>query len=166
MDTYIVDSNFFIQAHRMYYPFDVVPSFWDRVGDLAAAGRLVSIDKVRKEIYKNEDDLTNWCETNLAKGFFQNSQTVIQHYIHVVQWADSMGGHYTTSALDEFLNADEADAWLVAYALADVDHRVIVTHEISQPGRKNKIKIPDACAPFGVRYVNTIDLFRQLRVRF
>lgn len=77
-----------------------------------------------------------------------------------------MNGHYTPSALDEFLHADEADAWLVAYALADVDHRIIVTHEISQPESKKKIKIPDACAPFGVRHVNTIELFRQLQVRF
>jgi len=87
MDTYIVDSNFFIQAHSMYYPLDVMPSFWRRVMDLANAGRIISIDKVRNEIVKNKDDLTEWCETNLAKGFFHDSQTVIQHYIRVVQWA-------------------------------------------------------------------------------
>jgi len=42
-----------------------------------------------------------------------------------------MSGHYTPSAIDEFLRADEADAWLGAYALANADHIVIVTHEIS-----------------------------------
>ena len=132
MDTYIVDSNFFIQAHRMYYPLDVMPSFWHRVAELAAAGRIISIDKVKHEIVKNKDDLTDWCEANLAEGFFHDSQTVIQQYIQVVQWADRRRGHYKSSALDEFLHADEADAWLVAYALADVNHRIIVTHEISQ----------------------------------
>src|SRR5690606_35496397 len=107
MDTYIVDSNFFIQAHSMYYPLDVMPSFWQRVMDLADVGRIISIDKVRNEIVKNKDDLTEWCETKLAKEFFHDSQTVIQHYIQVVQWADSRSGHYTPSALDEFLHADE-----------------------------------------------------------
>lgn len=165
MDTFVVDSNFFIQAHRMYYPMDVVPGFWKRVSELASAGRLISIDKVKNEIVKNKDGLTDWCESNLTKEFFQDSQTVIQHYVQVVQWADSMRGHYTPSATDEFLHADEADAWLVAYALDDAGHRIIVTHEISQPGRRNKIKIPDACTPFGVRYVNTIELFRRLGVR-
>lgn len=52
---YIVDSNFFIQAHRMYYPLDVMPSFWQRVMDLADTGRIISIDKVRNEIVKNKD---------------------------------------------------------------------------------------------------------------
>lgn len=165
MDTFVVDSNFFIQAHRMYYPMDVVPGFWQRVRELAEAGRLVSIDKVKSEIVKNKDGLTEWCENNLIKEFFQDSQTVIQHYIQVAQWADSRRGHYTPSAMDEFLHADEADAWLVAYALADVSRRVIVTHEISQPRSKKRIKIPDACAPFGVQYVNTIELFRRLGVR-
>ncbi|MBK7633280.1 MAG: DUF4411 family protein [Saprospiraceae bacterium] len=27
MSPYILDSNFFIQAHRSNYPFDVLPSF-------------------------------------------------------------------------------------------------------------------------------------------
>ena len=28
---FIIDSNFFIQAYRINYPFDVVPSFWVKV---------------------------------------------------------------------------------------------------------------------------------------
>lgn len=133
MNTYIVDSNFFIQAHRMYYPIDVVPSFWERVKDLADTGRIMSIDKVRNEIIKNKDELTDWCEANLIKGFFQDTQAVIQYSIQVVQWADSMRRHYTPSAMDEFLDADEADAWLVAYALADVDSCTLVDIISSKP---------------------------------
>jgi len=30
-------------------------------------------------IVKNKDDFTEWCETNLAKGFFHGSQDIIQH---------------------------------------------------------------------------------------
>ena len=32
---FIIDSNFFIQAYRINYPFDVVPSFWVKVKELA-----------------------------------------------------------------------------------------------------------------------------------
>ncbi len=166
MELYVADSNFFIQAHRMYYPMDIVPSFWERVKSLADAGNLISIDKVRNEINKNKDTLTEWCEANLNKEFFVDSDTVISQYVEVITWANDRSGHYKPSALDEFLNADEADAWLVAYALADVGSRVLVTHETRQPQRTNKIKIPDACEPFGVQYVNTIELFRRLKVRF
>jgi hypothetical protein len=70
------------------------------------------------------------------------------------------------NALNEFLNADEADAFIVAYALVDPSNRVLVTHEISQPNRRNKIKIPEACSEFNVQFVNTMDMFRQLGVTF
>ena len=45
---YLLDSNFFIEAFRTSYPFDVVPSFWVKVKELAAEGKIISIDKVQK----------------------------------------------------------------------------------------------------------------------
>lgn len=53
MSDYLLDSNFFIQAHRACYPLDVVTSFWIKVSNLAAEGKLKSIDKVKIEIYDN-----------------------------------------------------------------------------------------------------------------
>ena len=44
MSLYIVDSNFFIQAHRAYYPIDVIQSFWTKVKQLADEGKIKSID--------------------------------------------------------------------------------------------------------------------------
>ena len=38
MPIYLLDSNIFIQAHRMYYPFDVVPSFWNKILELSNKG--------------------------------------------------------------------------------------------------------------------------------
>lgn len=166
MALYVADSNFFIQAHRMHYPMDIMPTFWRQVKALADAGTLVSIDKVRDEIYRNKDGLTDWCFTNLHDGFFVDTESAILQYIEVVEWANSRRGHYKPTAIDEFLNADEADAWLVAYALSNKNQHVLVTHETRQPQRTSKIKIPDVCEPFGVRYLNTITMFRELGVRF
>ncbi len=53
MAVYIVDTNFFIQAHRASYPLDIVQSYWKTVRQLAIAGKIISIDKVRNEIYRN-----------------------------------------------------------------------------------------------------------------
>lgn len=164
MSVYILDSNFFIQAHRVYYPLDVVPSFWNIIRDLAEQGVIISIDKVKNELFKNDDDLKAWCETNLPASFFKDSSEVLSEYSSVVSWAVSRNDHYLQKAIDEFLDADEADAWLTSYALANGN--VIVTHEVSNPNQKNKIKIPEACNQFGVQFINTIDMFRQLNIRF
>jgi len=166
MSVYVVDSNFFIQAHRATYPLDVATGFWSKVKELADAGKIISIDKVKKEIYDHQDDLKDWCEDNLPDGFFMDTGTVVSSYTQVVGWANSMRSHYTANALSEFLDADEADAWLVAFALADPANRILVTHEKSQPDTKRKIKIPEACTPFSIQFVDTIEMLRGLGERF
>ncbi len=160
MSVFIVDSNFFIQAHRVIYPLDVAVSFWEKVRQLALDGKIISIDKVKNELYQNEDDLKNWCKDNLPDNFFCDSTVLINEYSDVVAWAISRSDHYLQKAIDEFLGADEADAWIVAYALKN--DCIITTYEKSQPERKNKIKIPEPCESFGIRYLDTIEMFRLL----
>lgn len=166
MGVYIIDSNFFIQAHRASYPLDIAFSFWNKVKQLAAEGRIISIDKVKDEIYDKNDALEEWCRSNLPVDFFKDSSQIMEAYGAVCVWAISKSDHYMQNALNEFLDADEADAFIVAYALTDPNNRILVTNEISQPNRKNKIKIPEACSAFNVQYVNTMDMFRQLGVTF
>ena len=81
-------------------------------------------------------------------------------------WAISKSAHYLPNALNEFLDADEADAFLIAYALADNSNWIIVTHEISKPNQRNKIKIPEPCNALGVVFCATIDMFKRLRETF
>jgi hypothetical protein len=163
---FIVDSNFFITAHRFTYPLDVATSFWIKVKELAEDQLIVSIDKVKKEIYQHEDALKHWCVDNLPESFFVDTTSVVSQYAQVASWAASMSSHYLPRALNEFLDADEADAHLVAYALADSENRTITTQEVSDPNRKNKIKIPEPCDALGVTYCNTIDMFRRLGQSF
>ena len=164
MAIYLVDSNLFIQAHRVNYPLDVVTGFWKTISKLAQEDKLCSIDKVKKEIYENDDDLKDWCESNLPEGFFKNSENSIQSYKKVTAWAVSQKEHYLQSDINEFLEADVADAWLIAYAVEN--DMQIVTQEVSQPERKNRIKIPEVCNHFKVPYKNMIELFRELGVTF
>lgn len=166
MSIYVVDTNFFIQAHRYSYPLDVALSFWSKVKQIAGMGKIISIDKVKNEIYNNDDALTYWCKNNLPEGFFKDTKSVLDAYRQIVNWVDKKRDHYNPNAINEFLSADEADSWLVAFALTDVTNRVIVTYERSEPNSKSKIKIPDVCNPVGVQYVNTIDMFRQLGETF
>jgi len=166
MKIHIVDSNFFIEAHRATYPLDVATSFWKKVKELAKNGIIVSIDKVKEEIFDKNDKLKNWCVSNLLPDFFRDSSSALEEYRKISEWAVSKNDHYKKKAIDEFLAADEADAFLVAYAMKDSKNRVLVTHEVSQPNRKNKIKIPEPCDHFGVTYMNPIEMFRKLEVTF
>jgi hypothetical protein len=136
------------------------------VQQLANSGTIISIDKVKNEIYDRNDALENWCNSNLPEDFFKSTSDVMNEYGRISVWAYSKKDFFMPNALNEFLDADEADAFLIAYCLADPSNRFVVTQEIRQPGRKNKIKIPDCCIDLGVNYLNRIGMFRQLGETF
>lgn len=166
MPAYVLDSNFFIQAHRLHYPLDVAAGFWSKLRQLAQDGKVCSIDKVKKELFDKNDALEAWCSAHLLEHFFKDTTLTMSAYAQVTAWAISRSGHYLPKALNEFLDADEADAFLIAYALADNSNRIIVTHEISNPNQRNKIKIPEPCDALGVVFCTTIDMFRRLGETF
>lgn len=138
MSIYIVDSNVFIQAHRAHYPLDVAVSFWAKVKQLALEGKIISIDKVKDELFDKNDELKAWCEANLPDNFFKNTDEVMESYTQVIGWAVSKSTQYKPAALNEFLDANEADAFIVAYTLHDHSNRVIVTHEVAAPMQRTK----------------------------
>lgn len=160
-DQYVLDANVFIQAHRMYYPLDVVPSFWVKIKDLAERGVITSLDAVHKELFKYEDELSRWCEDNLPNEFWKKSEDAIVEYGQVVGWAADQNEHYRPTAIDEFLDGEVADAFLIAYAHADADNRVLVTYEVAGKSKK-KIKIPDVCVALKIRVVTPIEMLRSL----
>ena len=166
---YLLDSNFFIEAHRVYYPLDVVESFWITVKKLAEEDKIFSIDKVRNEIFRNEDKLTEWIKENLPEQFFVSTETdelFFNCYTDVINWAVNETD-YTDKAKDEFAEEDKADAWLIAFAKCYANQEItIVTSEKSAPQKKSKIKIPDACKALNVPCIDTIEMFRQLEVKF
>lgn len=172
MPVYVLDSNFFIQAHRDSYPIDVALTFWQKVKQLAHSGKIISIDKVKHELYAHPSDpekqdlLEQWCHANLPADFFKDTSSHIPSYQTVVEWAVAKTSHYLPNALSEFLDADEADAFLVAFALSDLGNCTIVTHEKSDPLNKRRIKIPEPCKHFNIRFINSVALFRELGETF
>ena len=160
---FLLDSNFFIEAYRVSYPFDVVPTFWIKVKELAEQGKIISIDKVKKELLQNKDELSDWIIDNLTEDFFKDTTTVVPNYATLTGWVYSKSEQYSATAISEFLDVDEADAWLVAFAMTYGNH--IVTHEVSKPNSKSRVMLPDAANPFNVICIKTVDLFRALGVK-
>lgn len=166
MPLYVLDTNVFIQAHRDTYPLDVATSYWNTVKNLAEEGKIISIDKVKAEIDRNEDELKEWVEANLPDDFFKSTEEeeILNNYGLMAPWAESKSDHYQRGAIDEFLEFENADAWLVAWCKATGD--TLVTQEVSKPGQKNRLPIPQVCQHFNVPYCNMIEMFRSLRVQF
>ena len=168
MSLFIVDTNFFIQSHRITYPLDIAVGFWEKVIKIANENKIISIDKVKNEIYRNDDELTKWIDDNLSEEFFKPTETpeVLSSYSKIVNWANSKNNFYLPKAISEFLDYEYADAWLTAYALSYGRECCIVTQEKSEPNRKSKIKIPEVCNEFNIQYKNIIEMFRELGERF
>ena len=67
-----------------------------------------------------------------------------------------MVASYPSHQASAFLGG--ADPWVIAQALCDGS--TVVTHEShAGPGSK-KVKIPNVCEAFGVRYIKIYDLLR------
>lgn len=164
---YLIDSNIFIQAHRKYYPFDVMPGFWNAIKSAADQAKIFSVDKVRVELVDNGrdgDELARFCKKELPKSFFLNSQEAILEYGKVVNWAQTSKRKFTTNALSKFMATDYADPWLVAYAIRK-EGFIIVTEEKEDPLIRKDIPIPEVCKEFNLPWRNTISLLRELQIR-
>jgi len=161
---YVVDSNFFIQAHRAIYPIGIATSFWSKVEELANSLIIESIDKVQRELWEKEDEIKNWCEAKLPSDFFKDSSPCISDYIAITQWAQSKSDHYKQHAIQVFLETELADSWLVGYCKKE--NKKVVTYEKSEPLGKKRIKIPEVCNAFGVPFLNTIEMLRELGESF
>lgn len=159
---YLIDANVFIQAKNFHYRFRFCQAFWQWLIDAHQAGLVFSIGKVRKELHKgNKDDPVRlWADT-LPDSFFIDDvrdSAVMQEYRQVMEWNTS-NTHYLPQAKAEFASSDEADAFLIATALA---HKfTIVTHEASNPNRKNKVMLPDTANEFGVKNIFIFELLSQ-----
>ena len=158
---YIIDANVFITAHRQRYPFDIAPSFWEQLVD-KAADKMLIIEDVQNEILKGKDLLAEWYSNQNSKFTVLRipEQEVITAYRKVIN-SVSDSERYTPSAKEEF--ARVADSWLCAYALAYGS--TIVTLETFDKDIKKRVKIPNVCREFGIRYIDMLQFMREIGMR-
>ena len=164
---FVLDANVFIGAHRTYYALDFCPGFWKYMIQQFHSGRLLSIDKVRNEIYNisdptNPDALFTWTKAAPNGLFaFSGDQQVASNFASMMAWVNG-NSQFFDEAKAEF--ASVADGWLIAYA--QVHNAVVVTQEVLRPDIRKKVPIPNVCEQFNVPYLNTWKMLRQLGVRF
>ena len=160
---YLLDANIFIEAKQRYYQFDVCPGFWDWLLWHCAGGQCCSVDHVRNELLKINDDLAEWVKNNVNRQAFHDTTApaTTTAYAAVMQWVNG-NPQFKVEAQSQF--AAGADGWLVAYAM--VNDRVLVTHEVHEPAARKRVPIPNVCRQFGVPYQNGFEMLKDLQAKF
>lgn len=160
---HVLDANIFIQAKNQYYGFDICPGFWSSLLWLNRENRVFTIDRIQEELTDQKDNLADWISNEVPDSFFKKTsdQKVIDEFQKMMRWAFSEK-QFTNAAKAEF--AKVADGWVVAYAA--VNGLVVVTHEEYAPEVKREVKVPNVCIEFGIEYLNTFEMLRELKVEF
>ena len=155
---YLLDANVLIEAKNRYYGFELCPGFWDWLEREHAAGLVASIERVYDELVGFGDQLEEWARARSAGFFLSPDERVVASLRSVTEWVMDAG--YPQTAVSAFFDA--ADYYLVAHAHAH--EMTVVTHE--RPGATRTVKIPDACASLGVRFMDPFAMLRNQHARF
>ena len=121
--------------------------------------KLFSIEKVGDELKAMEDDLSEWAKERGAKFFLKPDEAVLKSLAEVSRWVNKQD--YEEGGKNIFLQG--ADYYLIAQAKAK--KYTIVTHEIPSDS-KRKIKIPNVCIGFQIKYVTAYEMLRKEKARF
>jgi len=159
----LLDADVFIQAKNQFYSFSICPGFWKALLWLHQQSQVLSIDRVHQELLDGKDELSDWVKAECPATFFAASsgEDIQKAYAEIMGWAWGDPQFFETAKADF---ARGADGWLVAYA--KVEGLTVVTHETFDPNIRRKIKIPNACQRFGVKYMNTFDMLDNLKIQF
>ena len=91
---YLLDTNAFNEASRLYYAFDIVPGFWTWLGDSARTGQVASIEAVRDEITAGTGDLVEWASARPPHLLVDGQPRRSQRYARTCTWATDAARQY------------------------------------------------------------------------
>lgn len=160
---YVLDANVFITAKNSYYAFNIAPGFWNALVFYTSKGRIRSIDRIKKQVEEYHDELADWINAgNMAEAFVDsNTPEIVQAYKDIMNWVEN-NRQFTNAAKEAYAN--DPDGWLIAYVKANAGC-VLVTLEVFDPNIRWKIPIPNISKAFGVKYINTFEMLKQLEVK-
>ena len=163
--TFLLDTNVFIEPKNRFYPFDIVPGYWDLLEKELGGDSVQSIMKVYDEIGNGGDELSRWIKQQAGKTKFADctaDQTVVSKYVEVFNYVMGLPNK-KQNAKDEFLRNSVADPWLVAYA--SVHGSCLVTMETSKAITQKKVSLVDVCDHFGINHIDTFQFLREMQAR-
>ena len=159
MPDFWLDSNVFIEGKKGPYAFDIAPRFWALIDELIDDGQMACPLLVYDELLEVQDDLAGWAKERRKSGLFTLPDAAVQvAYKDVV---DHVRQSYPDNqARRRFL--DRADPWVIAHAISGSG--TVVTLELRVASSSQQVKIPNVCDDYGIRWINTYQLLRELGV--
>lgn len=158
---FLLDANVLMEAHGTFYPVDRIPQFWDWLQEQGEAGLI----KMPFEIYSEFDGKyglhVDWLKSaDVREALLLDEQADPSLF----QDALDIGYQGQDPAFDDVQHTKYGkDPFLLAYALADIENRTVVTREVSKRSQRlGNTKLPDACDDCGVRWINDFALYTAL----
>jgi len=130
------------------------------------------VDKVKNEICgkkdRKKDFLSDWFRKNFPRDrIIPTSKIISPYYEQVIQWAESRD--FRSTALNEFKDQDNADAYVVAAALYLKEKKgfepIVITDESYEPRAKRRIFIPVVCKAFAIRWNGILPFVKELAIK-
>ena len=145
--TYVLDTNFFIDANRLHLPIEQHPAFWNWLVKLADGGNIAIPQKVYDELMTG-DELEKWTIAHKEK--------LVNRNIAYTQIRRVMKDGY--GSIDEVtIEKLGADPFVIAHALA-VNGTVVTGEKFGKHTAPHNKKIPSVCQVLRVPYM-TITAF-------
>jgi hypothetical protein len=155
---HLLDANVLITAHRLYYPLDRVPEFWEWLVQMGSDKRLKVPLEMIEEVCDGTDDLATWLSDDRHRSALQLDE---QADVILVQHAINNG--YAPDLNDQEIEILGRDPFLLAYALRDRAARCVVTTEVSKPRRLRANRhLPDVCNQLQITWMDSFGLVRAL----
>jgi len=144
---YAIDTCSLTELRRTY-PKDVFPGVWDKVGELAETGTLISIENVYEELKVQDDEVLEWADEHSE--IFKPLDEQIQ-----IETREILEEH--PNLIDLKRRKSGADPFLIATAM--VFSCSVVTEE-KPSGGPNRSKIPDVCRANGIGCIRLLEMLR------
>jgi hypothetical protein len=165
-EVFIIDSNILIEPYKTYYSFEFAPEFWSFIEQNILIKKIMLLDIVFDEIAAGTDELSIWIKN-------MNGLETIDHKNYIAQYADilnfiQISGFYKIEALHTWSMPTVADPFLIAAAIAN--QYTVITGErpnngLNKTNPSSRVKIPDICSQFNVKWKDLFYMLRQLGFR-
>jgi hypothetical protein len=146
---YSFDTSSLINGRRDLLPPGTFPTLWANIEEMIVDGSIRSVDLVRDELSKREDEVYVWAKTQI--GLFVPLTTDVQASVREV-----LSAHERILGIGS--GRSGADPFVIA--LARVHSGVVVTEE-TLSRNLSKPKIPDVCDAMGVRRLNLLEFVQE-----
>lgn len=155
---YLLDANGLITAKNQYYEFGRVDQYWEW---LVYQGEQSNV-KIPVEIYEEltigRDELSDWAKEN-------KEAILLEEDVDIDLLQRVTGEGYAPDLNDIELEVVGRDPFLIAYAMADIENRIVVTTEVRNKKIRQNRKVPSVCDDFGVKTCDAFQFGRGLDFR-